>query len=94
MVVFDWLKTKKPRANIIKQRNEGDLEAVYGPTLEICYLNKTACRILKLSDGKRTVDDIKRQLLEYYDVDENELENDIVDIIRSMQWKRLMILEG
>ena len=49
---------------------------------------------MKLSDGKNTVDDIKRKLLTCYDVDEKELEDDIVDIIRNMQWKRLMILEG
>ena len=94
MTVYNWLKTKRPKSNIIKQRSEGDLETVYGPTLEICYLNRTASRIMKLSDGKNTVDDIKRKLLACYDVDEKELEDDNVDIIRNMQWKRLMILEG
>ena len=62
MTVYNWLKTKRPKSNIIKQRSEGDLETVYGPTLEICYLNRTASRIMKLSDGKNTVDDIKRKL--------------------------------
>ena len=45
MTVYNWLKTKRPKSNIIKQRSEGDLETVYGPTLEICYLNRTASRI-------------------------------------------------
>ena len=66
---------------------------VYGKTLEISYLNKVGSRILQLSDGNNTIEDICNKLLQIYAVEKNELQADIVDLIRELQWKRLVRLE-
>ena len=48
---------------------------------------------LELADGNSTVGDIKRKFLARYDVDERELENDFVEMIRDLQWKKILTLE-
>ncbi len=49
---------------------------------------------MEFSDGLNTLDGIAKRLLKIYDVDEQELRSDIVDLIRELQWKRLIKLEG
>lgn len=93
-LIWDWVKDKRPVDISLKKRMEGDVTVIYGKTLEICYLNKVASRILHYSDGKKTLSEVADQLLNIYDVDENILQNDIVELIRDMQWKRLIKLEG
>lgn len=93
-LVWDWVKNKRPVDISLKKRMEGDVAVIYGKTLEICYLNKVASQILQYSDGKKTLSEMADQLLRIYDVDEDILQNDIVELIRDMQWKRLVKLEG
>lgn len=93
MITWNWIKNKKPCDISIKKRMESDTLIVYGKTLEISYLNKTGARILDLSNGIRTLDDISRKLLEIYDVEEEELNFDIITIVRDLQWKRILKLE-
>ncbi len=94
MIVWQWIKNKKPVNISVKQRREGNVIVVCGRTLEICYLNKIGGQILEWSDGFNTLNDVEKQLLKIYDVDEQELRRDIVDLIRDLQWKRLIKLEG
>ena len=93
-LVWDWVKNKRPVDISLKKRMEGDVAVIYGKTLEICYLNKVASQILQYSDGEKTLSEMADQLLRIYDVDEDILQNDIVELIRDMQWKRLVKLEG
>ncbi len=93
-LIWDWVKNKRPVDISLKKRMEGDVAVIYGKTLEICYLNKVASQILQYSDGKKTLSEMADQLLRIYDVDEDILQNDIVELIRDMQWKRLVKLEG
>lgn len=57
------------------------------------YLNSTAAFFIELADNKLTVDEIKNKFLERYDVEEKELETDFVDMIRDLQWKKILTLE-
>ncbi len=93
MIVWDWLCEKKPVDISLKKRLEGDVAVVYGKELEICYLNKIGWQILDKSDGNNTLNDIAKYLLMIYEVDEDELKCDIVELIRDLQWKRLIRLE-
>ena len=93
-LIWDWVKNKRPVDISLKKRIEGDVVVIYGKTLEICYLNKVGSQILQYSDGEKTLSEIADRFLNIYDVDENILQNDIVELIRDMQWKRLVKLEG
>ncbi len=94
MIIWDWIKDKVPVSLAIKKRAEDDVTVVYGKELEICYLNKIGGRFIDLCDGHNTFDDIVNHLMKIYDVDENVLKCDIVELSRDLQWKRLIKLEG
>ena len=61
--------------------------------MEVFYLNDTAKDFILLCDGKRTVEDILVKMAEIYAVDEKILQIDIIDLIRDLQWKKILILE-
>ena len=92
-MTFHWLKDKIPHCSIIKKRMNDDILIVCAKTLVIYYFNSTAAFFLNNVDGKLTVNDIKTKFLQKYEVDEEELENDIVDMIRDLQWKQILVLE-
>lgn len=94
MITWSWLSNKRPVDVSLKKRIEGTVTVAYSKRLEMCYLNKVAGKVLGLSDGVNTVEDIVRQLLTIYAVDEQELKSDVVDLVRDLQWKRLIRLEG
>lgn len=93
-MIYRWLKDKCPIKTIMKERKNGDILIVCGSTLEMYYLNKVAAIVLEEMDGKHTIDDIKHILLERFDVEDKMLEQDLIDVIRDLQWKRLAQLEG
>lgn len=93
MIIWDWIKDKKPQNISLKSRMEEDIMVVYGKPLEMSYLNKIGARILNLSDGSNSVEDIANILLKIYDVDEKNLQDDIIVLMRELQWKRIIKLE-
>lgn len=62
-------------------------------TLEICYLNKTSGLVLSLCNGKNSIADIRNYMLAHFEVEASELEDDLVNIIRDLQWKQMVVLE-
>ena len=92
-MIFDWLKDKVPVAAYVKKRMNDDILIICAETLSMYYLNATAAFFINSLDGKSTVADIKEKFLQKYDVDEKELENDFVDMIRDLQWKQILYLE-
>ena len=46
-----------------------------------------------LIDGKISIKDIYEKINNEYDVTSEELQNDIIDFIRDLQWKRLISLK-
>ena len=77
----------------VKKKMNDDVLIICAENLTIYYLNATAAFFIELSDGKATVDEIKNKFLERYDVEEKDLENDFVDMIRDLQWKGILTLE-
>ena len=92
-MIFEWLEDKIPRVSFVKQRMNDDVLIICADSLTIYYLNATAAFFIELADGTATVGDIKRKFLARYDVDERELESDFVEMIRDLQWKRILTLE-
>ena len=92
-MIFSWLEEKIPRITSVKRRRNGDILIICAENLSIYYLNSTAAFFIESTDGKATVGDIKRKFLARYAVDERELEKDFVEMIRDLQWKKLLTLE-
>lgn len=92
-MIFAWLENKIPRCSFVKKRINGDVLIICAENLTIYYLNTTAAFFIELSDGKATVGDIKKKFLSRYDVDERELEKDFIEMIRDLQWKKILTLE-
>ena len=91
-MVYNWIKDKIPTLSIVKQRDNGDILIVCNNGLEILYFNQTSKDIISLINGTRTIDEIKRIMLSRYDVGEELLELDLIDVIRDMQWKKIVYL--
>jgi hypothetical protein len=61
--------------------------------LQILYLNDVANKFLSLSDGQSTIQTIYESLLNIYDIDYNTLCNDILILIRDLQWNKIIGLK-
>lgn len=92
-MIFNWLKGKVPRLTFVKKRMNDNVLIICAENLAIYYLNSTAAFFIELVDGKATVDEIKNKFLNRYDVDEKELEKDFIEMIRDLQWKKILTLE-
>lgn len=92
-MIFAWLENKIPRCSFVKRRMNDDVLIICADNLTLYYLNSTAAFFIELADGKSTVGEIKNKFLDRYDVDERELENDFVEMIRDLQWKKILTLE-
>lgn len=92
-MIFAWLENKIPHCSFVKRRMNDDVLIICADSLTIYYLNSTAAFFIELSDGTATVGDIKKKFLARYDVEEHELENDFVEMIRDLQWKKILTLE-
>lgn len=92
-MIFSWLEDKIPRVTFVKKRINDDVLIICAENLAIYYLNATAAFFIELADGKATVGEIKQKFLNRYAVDERELENDFVEMIRDLQWKKILTLE-
>ena len=93
-MIFAWLKDKMPHVSFVKSKLNDDVLVVCTNDLVMYYLNSTAAFFIELVDGKITVGEIKNKFLERYEVSEEELEKDLVDMIRDLQWKGILMLEG
>lgn len=93
-MIYKWMKNKCPHIKFLKKRFNGDMLIIESKDLNIYYLNKTAAFFVTLSDGSHSVGDIEQEMLQKYDVSKEELEFDLVETIRDLQWKSLIVLEG
>ncbi|SEH23135.1 PqqD family protein [Selenomonas sp. KH1T6] len=92
-MIYSWLKDKKPKGVFLKKRRNENMLIVCSNDLNIFYLNKTATFMLEHSDGRHSVEEIKQEMLDKYDVREHELEDDLVEALRDLQWRSLVVLE-
>jgi hypothetical protein len=57
------------------------------------YLNETALLIFQLIDGKKSVADIAQCLMKELNVNLEILKRDLVEILRNLQWRKIIILK-
>lgn len=93
MLLYNLMKNKMPKLTAIKQKENGDFLVIESRNLEIFYLNETAKHFILLCDSRKTIAEIYKALMAIYEVDEKVLMNDIVDLVRDLQWKKLLTLE-
>lgn len=85
-IVYEKMKTLVPFKTCIKERENTDFLIVSNENAEIIYLNETSKDFYALCDGKRNIKQILDELLAIYDVTKEELEQDIIGLIRDLQW--------
>lgn len=90
--MYNLWKDLVPRKNALKEKENGEFLIASSPSLEIFYLNDTAREFFSLVNGDRSIDKIIDTMMEIYDVERTVLQEDIIDVIRELQWKNLLLL--
>lgn len=92
--MYSFLKDFYPKFSCRKSRYEekDDILIVSSKNLELVFLNSTAGDFVSLADGTHSLDQIVSILMDEYDVDQQELQTDIVFLVRDLQWKKLLSL--
>lgn len=91
--VFLLMKNYIPIPNVLKQRENEEFLILANKDSNIYYLNDMAKTMWLLIDGKISIKDIYEKINNEYDATSEELQNDIIDFIRDLQWKRLISLK-
>ena len=89
---FSHLKYFIPCQNHHKMREDGDFVIITSEALDIYFLNEVSKAFYYLVDGKRTLEKIIEALLDMYEVSKDVLIDDIMIIVRDLQWKKILIL--
>lgn len=92
-VVKKLLLDSVPHVEILKSRVEGENLIIVNSFKKIFVLNEVAKDFLQLCDGKRQLIKIIDELVEIYEVEKNLLVDDLIDIIRDLQYKRILRME-
>ena len=82
-----------PQIEALKFRAEDNVLIVVSREQELFFLNEAAKDFLLLCDGRR-LKEIIDALSEIYDVEKNQLADDLMDLIRDMQYKRVLRMEA
>lgn len=90
--IFSYHEDFIPESICMKHRNEGDIVIVLSANGAIEFLNETASFFFQQSDGKKSIGDIFRLMLATYDVSAEHLQNDLLELVKSLQWQRIIRL--
>lgn len=93
-IIYEKLKSLIPIQNAQKYRDDGEFLVVMSYQHSIQYLNEVAKEFYLKLDGRKTVCEIVADLLAEYDVSEDILENDMIELIRNLQWNDLIMLKN
>ena len=90
--VYEKVKTLYPVATAIKARRDGEFLILTNEAGDIQFLNDVALEIYYLFNGQNSIESIVSSIYELYDVNMKELEEDVVELVRDLQWKHLIKL--
>ena len=93
-VVKEILLESVPHVEAVKTREEGDILIVIGSDKRLLFFNEVAKDFLLLCDGQRRFQEIVDALGEIYDVEKNQLTDDLIDTIQDLQYKRILRMEA
>lgn len=92
-VVKEILSESVPHTKILKSREEGTTLIVVNLHMETFFLNEVAKDFIQLCDGKRRLIEIIENLSEIYEVEKDILTDDLMEIIKDFQYKRILHME-
>ena len=92
-VVKKILLESVPQIEALKFRAEDNVLIVVSREQELFFLNEVAKDFFILCDGRR-LKEIIDALCEIYDAEKNQLTDDLMDLIRDMQYKRVLRMEA
>ena len=91
MIPFSHLADYVPFRKELKLRIDGNFGIVSNKQdYQVDYLNETALMIFQQIDGKKKVAEIAEGFMEVVDVSRDIFEQDLVEILRDFQWKKLI----
>lgn len=94
MIIFHHFSPFIPIKQCLRYRKEGNVGIVNNKDdFKLIYLNDTALTIFELIDGKKTIEEIFNLLLQEYDVEEEILKSDLINVIRDFQWRKIIHLK-
>lgn len=92
LVIKKMLQNSVPHTKILKLREEGEVLIVVNLNTETFFLNEVAKDFLLLCNGRK-FSEIVDELYKIYDVDKDILTDDLMDVIRDLQYKRILYME-
>lgn len=92
-IIYNKIKELIPLRNALKIREDGCYLIVMPQNGNIQYLNEVAREFYLLIDGKKNIECIVKRMLEEYDVSYDELQIDILNLVRELQWSQLILLK-
>jgi methyltransferase-like protein len=90
MDVYTLQKDKVPQQEFFKKRQDGDFLVVLSPNMCIFYLNEVATFIYNQIDGSRSIEEIKKIVLEEFDIAQAQLEDELLTSLRDMEKKQIL----
>lgn len=81
----------RPSPDVVHQNLRGEIVLVHLQTNRIYSLNPTGARLWELLVEGRSYDEIKQQLLEEFEVAENQLEREMEALLSSLRVEQLVV---
>ena len=94
LVVKKILLEAVPQIEALKTREEGEILVVVNREKKLFLLNEVAKDFLLICDGRRQLKEIIDELGEIYDVEKNQLTDDLIETIQDLQYKRILRMEA
>ncbi|MGY0150567.1 PqqD family protein [Edwardsiella tarda] len=91
-LIFDEVKNKIPHPITVKTRGEGNVLVAMNSGGDIHILNSSAMLFFNFCDGANSIGDIFLLFRREYEVEADLLKNDILDLLRDLQWKKIIYL--
>lgn len=85
-------KYPKPHSQTAGRVIDGEAVLILSDVSEVNVLNGVGSRIFELCDGTRTLDQIAKQLVNEYNVDEATAQADVVEFVDDFVAQNILIL--
>lgn len=92
-LIYEKMNNLIPIRNEVKSREEGDFLIIASEKHNLQYLNQVAKDFFLAIDGNKTLEDIVVWFESEYEVSREQLENDLVELIRDLQWNDFILLK-
>lgn len=92
-IIFEKMCELIPLKTCIKERENEEFLIVSNSKLDIVYLNETSKDFYDFCDGVNNISQIRDKMLALYDISSDILEDDMIALVRDMQWNGLINLK-